>query len=104
MFDIADTQQNRDMLREAAEHQRQLTEPFIEWTQKFFIFPRKCYLTGSHTRWFSKVYVGEETCKLRKMFDNNLRRHNKVVYARPEAYTFAVLKEDPRLESIDGQS
>lgn len=100
MFDVRDTPENRKAIAEAGQTHRKMTEPFIVWEEKFFIFPRKCYLTGKSTGWFKKVMVGEETFQLKQLLDNRLTSPRKFVYAIPAAYTFAQLKDDERLKKI----
>lgn len=103
MFDISPDKKTQDAIKHAAEFHKEMTEPFIKWTKKFLIFPRKCYISGGYTQWFSKVMVGEETNHLRQMYkhDSHLPP-NRVVYVKPEAFTFAQLRDDPRLDTIDG--
>lgn len=103
MFNISQDKRTQEILHEAAEWHSDMIKPFLEWKEQFFVFPRKCYFSGGSTGWFSKVYVGHETCKLKQLFKDGYHQRppNRTVYARPEMYTLAQLKDDPRLIEID---
>ncbi len=76
------------------------------WVPIFCIFPRKCHLSDKRIRWFSQAYKctkinNPRPSPTRHQSGNSFNLIFESYWARPEAITFAKLKEKKNSDDSD---